>query len=104
MTLDQTLTKAAQTKSDDMVKNNYFSHTSPTYGSPFKLIQDFGISYKVAGENIAGNPSIEDAIASFMKSESHKKNILSNAYNYVGIGVTKSKTYGNVIVLMFIGK
>lgn len=104
LTVDSTLEKAAQTKADDMVKNNYFSHTSPTYGSPFKMIQDFGISYKAAGENIAGNPSIEAAVESWLKSDEHKKNILSNAYNYVGIGVANSKTYGYIIVLMFIGK
>lgn len=104
LTVDSTLEKAAQTKADDMVKNNYFSHTSPTYGSPFKMIQDFGISYKSAGENIAGNPSIEAAVESWLKSDEHKKNILSNAYNYVGIGVANSKTYGYIIVLMFIGK
>lgn len=104
LTVDSTLEKAAQTKADDMVKNNYFSHTSPTYGSPFKMIQDFGISYKAAGENIAGNPSIEAAVESWLKSDEHKKNILSNAYNYIGIGVANSKTYGYIIVLMFIGK
>lgn len=104
LTVDSTLEKAAQTKADDMVKNNYFSHNSPTYGSPFKMIQDFGISYKAAGENIAGNPSIEAAVESWLKSDEHKKNILSNAYNYVGIGVANSKTYGYIIVLMFIGK
>lgn len=104
LTVDSTLEKAAQTKADDMVKNNYFSHTSPTYGSPFKMIQDFGISYKAAGENIAGNPSIEAAVESWLKSDEHKKNILLNAYNYVGIGVANSKTYGYIIVLMFIGK
>lgn len=104
LTIDSTLEKAAQTKADDMVKNNYFSHNSPTYGSPFKMIQDFGISYKVAGENIAGNPSIEDAVNSWLNSEEHRKNIISNAYNYVGIGVANSKTYGYIIVLMFIGK
>ncbi len=102
--LDTNLSKVAQTKADDMAKNNYFSHNSPTYGSPFKMIQDFGISYKVAGENIAGNPSIKDAVDSWLQSETHRKNILSNTYNYVGIGIANSKTYGNIIVLMFIGK
>lgn len=104
LVLDSTLTRLAQIKSDDMVKNNYFSHNSPTYGSPFKMIQDEGISYKAAGENIAGNPSLDAAVTSWMNSETHKKNILSTAYNYVGIGVTTSKTYGYVVVAMFIGK
>lgn len=102
--IDNLLNSTAQAKATDMVKNNYFSHTSPTYGDPFKMMQDAGISYKVAGENIAGNSSVENAVKSWLASEEHKQNILSNAYNYIGIGIEKSDTYGYVIVIMFIGK
>lgn len=102
--VDTLLQSTAQTKAADMVKNNYFSHTSPTYGSPFNMMKNAGITYKTAGENIAGNPSLQNAVESWMNSESHRKNILSNAYNFAGIGVEKSKTYGYVIVAMFIGK
>lgn len=104
LTLDSLLTATAQTKAKDMVENNYFSHTSPTYGTPFEMMQNAGITYISAGENIAGNSSIDDAITSFLNSEEHSKNILSNTYNYIGIGIEKSNTYGYVIVLMFIGK
>lgn len=91
-------------KSNEMVKKDYFSHTSPTYGSPFKMMQNFGITYKAAGENIAGNSNMKKAVDSWIASESHKKNILSNSYNYIGVGVTKSDKYGYIIVTMFIGK
>ncbi len=101
---DQTLGHVAQTKSNDMVANNYFSHTSPRYGDPFKMMQGFGITYKTAGENIAGNPSLQGAFDAWMNSEGHRKNILSTAYNYIGIGITKSSTYGYVFSTMFIGK
>lgn len=104
LSLDSLLTATAQTKAKDMVENNYFSHTSPTYGSPFEMMQNAGVTYISAGENIAGNSSIDDAITSFLNSEEHSKNILSNSYNYIGIGIEKSNTYGYVIVLMFIGK
>ena len=104
LTLDSLLTATAQTKAKDMVENNYFSHTSPTYGLPFEMMQNAGVTYISAGENIAGNSSIDDAITSFLSSEEHSKNILSNSYNYIGIGIEKSNTYGYVIVLMFIGK
>lgn len=102
--LDNSLTNVAQFKADDMVKNNYFSHNSPTYGSPFNMMQGFGISYKSAGENIAGNPSITDAVNSWLASSEHKKNILSKSFNYVGIGIKKSNNYGFIIVAMFIQK
>ncbi|MDO4283645.1 MAG: CAP domain-containing protein [Clostridia bacterium] len=104
LTVNDLLQSTAQTKANDMVSHNYFSHTSPTYGSPFDMMKNAGVLYKTAGENIAGNPSIQDAFNSWMSSESHKENILSNAYNYVGIGVEKSDTYGYIIVVMFIGK
>lgn len=102
--IDDLLNSTAIAKATDMVENNYFSHTSPTYGSPFEMMQNAGITYKVAGENIAGNSSVENAVKSWLASEEHKTNILSNAYNYIGIGVKPSDTYGYVIVVMFIGK
>ena len=104
LTLDSLITATAQTKARDMVENNYFSHNSPTYGSPFLMMKNAGITYKAAGENIAGNNNLDDAINSFINSPEHSQNILSNAYNYIGIGLEKSDTYGYVIVLMFIGK
>lgn len=102
--INDLLNSTATAKAIDMVENNYFSHTSPTYGSPFEMMQNAGITYKVAGENIAGNSSVENAVKSWLASEEHKTNILSNAYNYIGIGVEPSDTYGYVIVVMFIGK
>lgn len=102
--IDDLLNITAQAKATDMVKNNYFSHDSPTYGSPFEMMQNAGITYRTAGENIAGNPSVENAVKSWLASESHKQNLLSNAYNYIGIGIEESPAYGYVIVAMFIGR
>jgi len=102
LSADATVFKVARLKSQDMVKNNYFSHTSPTYGSPFKMLKTYGVSYKVAGENIAGNPSLEAAVNAWLNSNTHKQNLLSNSYNYIGIGVEKSNTYGYIITAMFI--
>ena len=55
--LDTETLRVARIKAQDMVENNYFSHNSPTYGSPFQMLNSFKISYKTAGENIAGNSS-----------------------------------------------
>lgn len=98
------LQEIAMTKAEDMVKSNYFSHESPNYGNPFDMMKNFGITYKSAGENIAGNSSIEGAFNSWLSSENHKQNILSTAYNYIGIGITPSEKYGYIIVIMFIRK
>ena len=101
---DAELQRVARIKAQDLVDNNYFSHNSPTYGSPFEMMKSFGITYKAAGENIAGNSTLQGAVTAWMNSEGHKANILSNAYNYTGVGVVTSPKYGKVMVQMFIGK
>ncbi|MEG1705617.1 MAG: CAP domain-containing protein [Clostridia bacterium] len=102
--INSKLNEIAVLKSQEMIKKDYFSHTSPSYGTPFKMMKNFGITYKTAGENIAGNTTMKKAVDSWMASETHKKNILSNAYNYIGAGATISDKYGYIIDVMFIGK
>lgn len=101
---DLKLMEVAKLKADDMVKNNYFSHTSPTYGSPFDILNKFGVTYQSAAENIAGNSSVEAAHKALMQSEGHRKNILNPSFNYIGIGITPSPVYGKVFVQMFVGR
>lgn len=102
--VDAELQNVARAKAEDMVKNNYFSHTSATYGSPFDMMKSFGVSYKTAGENIAGNSSNTGAVNAWMNSEGHKANILNSSFNYTGVAVVKSSKYGKIFVQMFIGK
>ena len=104
LNIDDELQNVARVKAKDMVDNNYFSHNSPTYGTPFQMIKNFGISYKAAGENIAGNSSNQGAVNAWMNSEGHRANILSNNYNYTGVAVVNSPKYGKIYVQMFIGK
>ena len=101
---DNEVQRVARIKAEDMVTNNYFSHTSPTYGSPFDMLKSFKISYKTAGENIAANSSNSGAVNAWMNSSGHKANILNSSFNYTGIGVVNSSKYGKIFVQMFIGK
>lgn len=101
---DSEVQRVARIKAQDMVDNNYFSHTSPTYGSPFDMLKSFKISYKTAGENIAGNSSNSSAVTTWMNSSGHKANILNSNFNYTGIGVVSSPKYGKMYVQLFIGK
>ena len=98
------LQRVARIKAQDMVNNNYFSHTSPTYGSPFDMMKSFKISYNTAGENIAGNSSNSSAVTAWMNSPGHRANILNGSFNQTGIGVVKGSKYGKIYVQMFIGK
>lgn len=104
LTIDENLMKVARTKAKDMVENNYFSHQSPTYGSPFDMMRQFENAFKSAGENIAGNKTVEGAFKAWMASDSHKKNILNGNFTVTGIGIEESKTYGKVLVQQFIGR
>lgn len=101
---DSEVQRVARIKAQDMVDNNYFSHTSPTYGSPFDMLKSFKISYKTAGENIAGNSNNSSAVTAWMNSSGHKANILNSNFNYTGIGVVSSPKYGKMYVQLFIGK
>lgn len=96
------LTKVAQVKAEDMAKNNYFSHNSPTFGSPFEMMKTFGISYSYAAENIAIAQSIEKAHNNFMNSTGHRNNILSPNLTHVGIGISKEANGNYKLVEMFI--
>ncbi|MGI1659373.1 MAG: CAP domain-containing protein [Desulfitobacterium sp.] len=98
--VDLRLAEVAQLKANDMNTNGYFSHTSPTYGSPYDMLRAAGIQYRAAGENIARNRSVDFAMAAFMSSDGHRKNILNPAYTHVGVGVV-SNSSGNYYVQIF---
>ncbi|WP_243521209.1 CAP domain-containing protein [Bacillus pseudomycoides] len=92
--VDAELSKVARAKSEDMQKNNYFDHNSPTYGSPFDMMKKFGISYKSAGENIAqGQRTPEEVVQAWMNSEGHRANILNSGYTHIGVGYVESGNY-----------
>ena len=99
---DWELSRVARYKSQDMKDNNYFSHTSPTYGSPFQMMKSFGITYKTAGENIArGYKTPEAVVNGWMNSSGHRANILSSSYTRIGVGYVQN---GNYWTQMFISK
>lgn len=96
------LSRVARYKSQDMKDNGYFSHQSPTYGSPFQMMKSFGISYKSAGENIAkGYTSPEAVVNGWMNSSGHRANILNASYTHIGVGYVAS---GHYWTQMFIRK
>lgn len=87
LTLDSELCRVAQAKADDMAKNGYFSHTSPTYGSPSNMLTSFGVSYRYMGENIAkGYTDARSVMNGWMNSQGHRENILNASFGKLGVG------------------
>ena len=101
LTEDWELSRVARYKSQDMKDKMYFSHTSPTYGSPFDMMRSFGLSYRTAGENIAmGQRTPQQVVNAWMNSSGHRANILNSSYKKIGVGYVAS---GNYWTQMFIG-
>lgn len=99
---DWELCRVARIKSQDMKDNRYFSHTSPTYGSPFQMMKSFGITYRSAGENIArGQRTPQEVVNAWMNSSGHRANILNSSFTHIGVGYVAS---GHYWTQMFIGK
>jgi uncharacterized YkwD family protein/spore coat assembly protein SafA len=89
--LNWELSRVARYKSQDMIDKKYFAHQSPTYGSPFTMMQSFGMSFSAAGENIAYGQATPAAVMdAWMKSPGHKANIMSPIYNQLGVGAAKA--------------
>ncbi|WP_010529661.1 CAP domain-containing protein [Lentibacillus jeotgali] len=100
--VDTELSKVAREKSRDMAENNYFSHDSPNYGSPFDMMKQYGISYQTAGENIAkGQRTPEQVVNGWMNSEGHRENIMNPNFTHIGVGYVEE---GNHWTQQFIGK
>ncbi|WP_010531365.1 CAP domain-containing protein [Lentibacillus jeotgali] len=88
------LSGVARQKSEDMQEKNYFSHTSPTYGSPFNMMREFNVSFESAGENIArGQQSPQQVVDSWMNSTEHRENILDESFTHIGVGYTSDGGY-----------
>lgn len=97
------LSRVARYKSQDMIDKGYFSHTSPTYGSPFKMMESFGIRYSAAGENIAmGQRTPQEVMDAWMNSPGHRNNILSTSFYQIGVGLAKDRNGRMYWTQMFI--
>lgn len=93
---DDKLTAVARAHSKDMFNRGFFAHENPDGQSPFDRMESFGVSFRVAGENIAYAPSVDLAHNGFMRSPGHRKNILSPDYGRVGYGIIDAGIYGKM--------
>ncbi|OEH93783.1 CAP domain-containing protein [Bacillus solimangrovi] len=100
---DPQLSEVAQAKSDDMASKDYLSHTSPTYGTIFQMLTDFGVRYTGAAENIsAGQSSPDAAVTNWMKNERFRTNILNPEVTHIGVGYSKDEKMSSYWTQVFI--
>jgi uncharacterized YkwD family protein/spore coat assembly protein SafA len=103
VTINWELSRVARYKSQDMINKNYFAHQSPTYGSPFDMMEAFGIRFSAGGENIAsGQRTAAEVMNAWMNSPGHRSNILSPAYNQIGVGLARASNGKHYWTQMFI--
>lgn len=98
---DRKLTELARNHAKDMFQRGYFSHVTPDGLSPFDRMANAGISFNVAGENLALAPNVDLAHKGLMESKGHRENILSSDFGRVGIGVIDGGVYGKMFVQEF---
>lgn len=91
LTLDPTLCYLARMKSQDMLSNGYFAHTSPTLGSASEMLKNYGYAFSAVGENIAHHATVVKSHAALMSSEGHRRNMMGTSWTKVGIGVATDK-------------
>ncbi len=89
------LSQSATKKAQDMFNNNYWAHNSPNGTTPWDFFKLVGYKYSVAGENLARDfYDTESLIKAWMKSPTHKANILNDKYQEIGIGVVNGTLGG----------
>lgn len=92
------LAASAKLKADDMVKNQYFEHTSPSGKTVADLGDQVGYDYVVMGENLALGDftGASDLLQAWMNSPGHRANILNTSYQDIGVyaeqGTYKGRT------------
>ena len=107
LSINAQLDTAAQTKANDMVARDYWSHNTPDGQTPWSFITNTGYQYQTAGENLAyGFDTASDTVTGWMNSPEHRANVLNTGYQEVGFGVANSANYqGNgpetVVVAMY---
>jgi len=108
LAVDGNLVAIARIRSSDMAARGYFSHTSPEGQSAFTLLDQWGIPYSWAGENLARNnypvgETVAVAAEDLMASPPHRANILSPNYTRVGVGYAEDGSGMRYYTIVFVG-
>lgn len=101
LVFDDKLATVGEAHCRDMFARGYFSHNTPDGKTPFDRMNTAGISYLLAGENLALAPTVEEAFEGLMASPGHRANMLSGDFGRVGISVVDGGVHGLMIAQEF---
>lgn len=101
LTVRDELIPIARAHAQDMWQRAYFGHYSPEGEDVSDRLGNVGITYFLAGENLALAPTVQTAHIGLMNSKGHKENIIDPDFKRVGIGVIDNGVYGKMFVQIF---
>ncbi len=88
-TYDVRLADVARFHADDMRKNKFFAHDSPTSGALDDRLARAPYVAAVARENLAEGPDVDRAEEGLLKSPGHHANIMATDVTHLGVGIVK---------------
>jgi uncharacterized protein YkwD len=105
--MNATLAAIAYGRSLDMVMNGYFGHFGPNGESVQELLEQSGLLYSAAAEDLAqtagdAQHSLSVAISALMASPAHRADILNGAFNAVGVGAVTDGDGVTTFTILFI--
>ena len=106
LTRNKVLDAAATLKAEDMAKNSYFSHDSPTGVTPWHWFSEAGYPFVQAGENLAVYfTDSGEVVEAWMNSPTHRANIVGSQFREIGVGTAKGtyKGFETVFVVQLFG-
>lgn len=101
VTADSSIVQVARAQSRDMFTRRYFSHYSPEGKDAGDRLKEGGVTFVVAGENLAYAPDVKTAHEGLMNSPEHKKNILEPQFHHIGIGIISTESFGIMVTQNF---
>jgi uncharacterized protein YkwD len=94
---DNELKDIARAHSLDMIRGNFFNHTSPRTGTISDRMFANRILYLFISENLAYSTDVVAANNDLMSSIEHHDSLMNERFGKIGIGVVNCGLYGCMI-------
>jgi uncharacterized protein YkwD/uncharacterized membrane protein required for colicin V production len=99
--VNQSMTDVARLYGKRMLLERFFSHYDVQGLDVSHRLEEAGVRFFIAGENLAYAPDLSTAYEGLMNSDGHRKNILDERFRRIGIGVIDAGVWGKMFVQVF---